>query len=450
MDRSNSDLGNDFTLDLKMVRRILDPKVNPSSSLMSLISQILDENKFMFMAMPAYINFYGIQEALKNGVPLQDNEIGNSLFGTYLEVDYTKSSPKFLCIYMGNPSEYPKPKENSFVRFGDDSFDLRVPGNPLQVSDPNRNYSQTNRVVGFSVDFGIQNQSIFKGLDLDMSEMKNTSETFKVNAALGSSVAGDQVAQQSVSLYSLYKSRSYSCTVEAMGNVMIQPTMYFILRHVPMFYGPYWIFEVSHNVSSRGFNTTFKGSRIPKYSLPQVNNLLTNVNKKILDTYKKQAADKNPKAQDRVTAETALKQNPELNFYAAPQDQCITKRNEVFASTPFVDIVETPFTVQELSTIIKQVVTDKTMRAVIMGIAGTRFISKSAGVGVWDNVNYNPYEITTQSTFGARNSQIKSQSCVKLGGVPVPVAKFDTFVESTTFVAATLNPLLPMLNELCL
>ena len=83
-----------------------------------------------------------------------------------------------------------------------------------------------------------------------------------------------------------------------------------------------------------------------------------------------------------------------------------------------------------------------------MGIAGTRYISKSAGVGVWDNVNYNPYEITTESTFGARNSQIKSQSCVKLGGVPVPIAKFNTFVESTTFVAATLNPLLPMLNEL--
>ena len=449
MDRSNSDLGNDFTLDLKMVKRILDPKINPSSSLMSIISQILDENKFMFMAMPAYINFYGLQEALKNGVPLEDSEIGNSLFGTYLEVDYTKSSPKFLCIYMGNPSEYPKPKENSFIRFGDDSFDLGTPGNCLQVSDPNRNYSQTNRVVGFSVDFGIQNQSVFKGLDLDMSEMKNTSETFKINADLGSSVAGDQVAQQSVSLYSLYKSRSYSCTVESMGNVMIQPTMYFILRHVPMFYGPYWIFEVSHEVSTRGFNTSFKGSRIPKYSLPQVNNLLTNVNKKILETYKKQAADKNPKKdENRIATETSLKENPKLNFYAAPQDQCTTKLNSVFTSTPFVDIVETPFTVQELSEVIKQVVTDKTMRTVLMGIAGTTYISKSAGVGVWDNVNYNPYEISTANNFGALNSLITSQSCVKLGGDPVPIAKFNTFVESTTFISKILNPLLPMLNEL--
>jgi hypothetical protein len=215
-----------------------------------------------------------------------------------------------------------------------------------------------------------------------------------------------------------------------------------------MFYGPYWIFDVTHRVDSRGFSTNFKGSRIPKYSLPQVNNLLTNVNKKILDTYKKQAADKNPKPKDRVEAENTLKQNPELNFYAAPQDQCTIKRNEVFASTPFIDIVETPFTVQELSQVIKQVVTDKTMRAVLMGIAATRYVSKSAGVGVWDNVNYNPYEITTQNNFGALNSAIKAQSCVQLKSIPVPIANFNNFVESTAFISVRLNPLLPMLNEL--
>jgi hypothetical protein len=216
-----------------------------------------------------------------------------------------------------------------------------------------------------------------------------------------------------------------------------------------MFYGPYWIFEVSHEVSTRGFNTSFKGSRIPKYSLPQVNNLLTNVNKKILETYKKQAADKNPKKdENRIATETSLKENPKLNFYAAPQDQCTTKLNSVFTSTPFVDIVETPFTVQELSEVIKQVVTDKTMRTVLMGIAGTTYISKSVGVGVWDNVNYNPYEISTTNNFGALNSLITSQSCVKLGGDPVPIAKFNTFVESTTFISKILNPLLPMLNEL--
>ena len=87
---------------------------------------------------------------------------------------------KFLCLFIGNPSEWPKPKENSFIRFGDDSFDLRIPDNPLRVSDPKLDIEKSNKVVGFAVDFGIQNQNIFKDLDLDMSEKKNTSETFNL------------------------------------------------------------------------------------------------------------------------------------------------------------------------------------------------------------------------------------------------------------------------------
>ena len=38
-------------------------------------------------ALPAYINFYGIQSALSQGNPVPP-DIPNSLFGTYLNVDY--------------------------------------------------------------------------------------------------------------------------------------------------------------------------------------------------------------------------------------------------------------------------------------------------------------------------------------------------------------------------
>ncbi len=53
-------------------------------------------------------------------------------------------------------------------------------------------------------------------------------------------------------------------TVKSMGNAMIQPTMYFNLRYVPLFYGPYWITEVSHNAIENGmmgknFNSNFNG-----------------------------------------------------------------------------------------------------------------------------------------------------------------------------------------------
>ena len=53
-----------------------------------------------------------------------------------------------------------------------------------------------------------------------------------------------------------------------MGNVMIQPTMYFYLKNIPMFKGSYWITEVSHKISNNTISTSFKGTRIPYASLP--------------------------------------------------------------------------------------------------------------------------------------------------------------------------------------
>jgi len=440
MDRANSDLGDSFILDVDKVVSRLSIDTNQNQSLMSLISSILEDNYFIFMAMPAYINFYGIQQALKDGQPLKDSEIGNSLFGTYLEVDYTKSSPKFLCLYIGNPSEYPKPKENTFNRFGDDSFDLRVPDNPLRVSNTNTNYSLSNRVVGFAVDFGIRNQNIFKSLSLDMSEMKNTSESFQVYADMGSSVAGDKVGQQSQSLYSIYKSRSYACGVSSMGNAMIQPTMYFILRHVPMFYGPYWITEVNHNVSERGFDTDFKGTRIPKYALPKIDNLLASVNKDVLSKIKEIASkDRKPKSQERIDEEKLLSTNPTLTTLVGSDTKCQDNIPNEYKSIPFEDLIQTTFTTGDIYPRIKQATTDTKMRALIWGIAQI-MSGTSQNNGVYNCINNNPFEINTNTIHkGNLNSYIKKQSCVQISNNSVRLVKFDDLSESINFMVSFMN-----------
>jgi hypothetical protein len=79
---------------------------------------------------------------------------------------------------------------------------------------------------------------------------------------------------QNVSLYNLYKNRSYSCQVNMLGNALIQPTMYFNLRNVPMFSGPYMILEVNHQINEGNFSTDIKGIRQPTASLPKIDNYL--------------------------------------------------------------------------------------------------------------------------------------------------------------------------------
>jgi hypothetical protein len=118
------------------------------------------------------------------------------------------------------------------------------------------------------VSFGDQNQSIFKGVELDQATLKNTSESFQVLERLGRNETGSSTSQIDIGLFNIYRSSSYQCTVRAMGNMMIQPTMYFYVKNIPLFRGSYLITEVSHNITMSGVETSFKGTRIPAESLP--------------------------------------------------------------------------------------------------------------------------------------------------------------------------------------
>ena len=96
-----------------------------------------------------------------------------------------------------------------------------------------------------------------------------------------------------------------------MGNAMIQPTMYFNLRHVPMFSGTYMIQEVNHTIGPGTFETIFKGTRQSISNLQKVDSyiqtLKTNLLTSIIEKNKqdKQAAIKeNGKKGTDVISET--------------------------------------------------------------------------------------------------------------------------------------------------
>ena len=441
LDKSNSDIGDSFIVDVKQVKDRIEK--NPKQNMMQIVSWILNDNYFQFFAMPAYINFYGIQKQIGENVPKQDITIGNDLFGTHLNVDYLESSAKFLCLYIGNPSEWPKPDKNSYVKYGDDGFDLRITDNPLRVSDPNLDTSKSNKVVGFAVDFGIQNQNIFKDLDLDMSEKKETAETFKIYAELGDSVSGDKVAQQSDSMYSIYKSRSYTCGVTSLGNVMIQPTMYFALRHVPLFYGPYFIMEVTHSISETDFITKFKGSRMRRYSLPKIDSLVASVNKNVLKSFKE--------LQQKTTAIPETENEKTLEIDPKPTLQATEiacSGLTVYPSLAYVGVKPTQISSNDLVTLIKSKTSSKILRSIIYGIAITRPNNTYNNEIIQTN-NSNVYFITTLKRFqGSMDGKIKNQTCIRLNSSPIPIADFSTFSESTDFVLSFYKTLEPMVLEL--
>ncbi len=231
-----------------------------------------------FFVMPAYINFYG-KSSLKTtdrNVSILNN--ANDVFSTFTYVDYIDSAPKFLCQYIDRPSQTLSLENDPNYPFKSDSFDLGNPTNNPIIEKGNVNQHKNNKAVGFVVDFGTINQSVFKSVDINQEQGVTSSEQIQTTIDMGNQGSGKKTMQQTTSLYDFYKNRSYSSTVKTLGNVMIQPTMYFVLRHMPMFNGTYIIRNVKHSISPGNFNTEFNGQRVSANINTKVSDDLASVN----------------------------------------------------------------------------------------------------------------------------------------------------------------------------
>jgi hypothetical protein len=294
-DRASRDVGQKILLDIFQIKELID-KRQYDNNFLDIINTILTQNNFVYFNLPSFANFYNIQDTVKNPIPRNEGtlEFANTLFGTFLNLDYRETSSKLLCYYSNKPSEHLDMKNNIDYRFRNDAFDLRrTSDNPLIQNLQNKtDWDKSNKVVGFNIDIGRQNQQIFKNFDVSQTPGKPTSESLEVLNQMANIDKNRNSSTQNNSLYNLYKNRSYACSVDMMGNALIQPMMYFNLRNVPMFSGPYLITSVSHSISENGFDTTFQGTRQPFYALPKIENFVQALSFKILKTIQEKIQEK--------------------------------------------------------------------------------------------------------------------------------------------------------------
>ena len=322
LDKANKDIGNVAYLTLEKLLPLIDPK-NENANLYSVISMLIQGTGFDMRALPAYVNFYGTNYSNKGRVTAS-KKVANNLFGTFLDVDYQESSPKIVLQYTGPTSKHLDMKDVSKDKyfFKDDSFNIGDPNNnPLIITIPevfgNADLSQSNKVVAFEISVGDQNQSIFKSVQLDQSSIRNTTESFIVQENLGRSETGSAAHQVDIGLFDIYRQSSYTCEVTCMGNVMIQPTMFFYLKNIPMFRGSYWITEVNHNIRGNNISTSFKGVRIPQATLPDPKDSFLASYRVLFDTITNKAVARQKEEESRLEGpkqyETTLG-TPEGNY----------------------------------------------------------------------------------------------------------------------------------------
>lgn len=447
LDRANRPVGDKVVINIEDLRIFLRG-TNSTLTVYQLVGHILEKNNFTFMPTPVYVNFYGRNDRIKEGQPVPQ-DIPNDLFGTFMEVDTKDSRPRMLAMYIGKPSENLDDRNYPNSRRLDDAFDLtRASDCPLIENQiDKKDYSESNKCVGFNVDFGTRNQGIFHGISLDMNQNKNIGPTFQVLADLGSMNSQQKVAQQSQSLYNFYKSKSYTCQISSMGNAMIQPTMYFNLRHVPMFTGPYFITNVEHTITPGGFDTNFTGVRIPKYSLQAPDKLVMSVNKEILKTFQQKLNQQQADEKKKQTENPENQTLPQRTNKSTDDRKCqdITK----YPEKPFVAYAETTISKSQITTYLNTNTNiNSNIKKFIYGLA---LIENKTSGGNIKCVNNNIFNIRTNDTTYINNKKrfFSGQVCIENGvDGTVPMASFSSASDSVNYVVDEVSVHEPTILEL--
>jgi hypothetical protein len=337
--------------------------------------------------------------------------------------------------------------------FKSDSFDLGNPTNNPILQQGSTNQKNSNKAVGFVVDFGSINQSIFKSVDINQEQGVTSSEQIQTTIDMGNQGSGKKTMQQTTSLYDFYKNRSYSSTVKTLGNVMIQPTMYFVLRHMPMFNGTYIIRNVKHSISSGSFNTEFNGQRVSANINTKVSDDLASINedfsKKLSDKVKQFVSNNtlvpfDSNSNQYLTGDQAKDyvlsaKTPYQGFIVQTTDlltqDCSENINPIYGAIEKVDLITSSITVNELVTLINTSTNDTVLKTYMFCML---YMMKNE-TDLEESLKYNQnnlYGVTVDiKQPGATSSLIKKYRCLTTGENFVrPFATFDTVKDNIDFI----------------
>lgn len=259
--RSFKDIGDDLYINPIPVNDYLINGLN--SGAYDAISSLLASNNFNFIALPNFINY-------------RDKKEIESIFKPYDTYEKAKlggsCGPAFVCVYAGEGSKHLDMNDSDYPN---DGFDLRCSEGSLDVQNIPDDFTQDLKdfedgLGVFTVKYSQQNQNIFKDIELDQNEFTETNESLQIQEAISQKGAETNRTIAGQNMFNVYSVRSYTATVEMMGNAMIQPMMYFQLDNIPMFHGGYLITRVKHKIVPNNMVTTFSGVRTKYSSTPLI------------------------------------------------------------------------------------------------------------------------------------------------------------------------------------
>lgn len=269
------DIGSDFICDPKTLIELITMSIEGTSfSLYQFMHELCVKNKLLMRALPVYNNFY-TPEGLKE--IFEPNNVFNL---SHAQEDGFSST--YLIMYTHQPSMHLNTNTDKQIGYVNDSFDIgdTIVLNEFENSTDtnNKDDKKINYIVpAFGVTYSAQNQSYFKGININMDNPITTDYSIMNQLQLSQTAASGDLNHPvgiGQNIYSIYSNRSYNCTVEMMGCANIMPMMYFQLNNIPMFKGAYMIVSVKHSIKAGNMTTIFTGVRQSRVLYPFVGSSL--------------------------------------------------------------------------------------------------------------------------------------------------------------------------------
>jgi hypothetical protein len=265
--------------------------------------------------------------------------------------------------------------------------------------------------------------------------------------------SGKNFATQSASLYNLYKQRSYKCSVVCLGNALLQPTMYFNLRHVPMFNGPYMIQQVEHSIQPGQFQTTFQGIRQGVYDLPAIDNFIQSINQNLLTKVEELLKIKQDPINVLSASTDSSKSNKTVqsaNNTKGTTNQCESKLLKIYLDKKYqsTNAVLTGVTETEFASVLKRIMPNNPeLATIIYCISYVRTFQKSSNsnLGKFNGWNNNFATVPLNVDYGQIDGTfLSTYSCVNFNPSPatketLPIANFSTIDNFVAFMTARLQ-----------
>lgn len=264
LDSLYREIGQTFICDpvtlINSIKQIIEGQSNVS--VYQFLHKFCQDNTLMMRAVPVYNNFYtenGLKEIFMPKNVFNINEgMENNFASTY------------LIMYTHEPSKYLADPSSNYIN---DGMDI---GRTIVTTDTESLFSGEGYVAPtFGVTYGMQNQSYFKGININMDNPITTDYSIAntLQLAQNGTKGGDLNLPLGIgqNIYSIYSNRSYNCVVEMMGCANIMPMMYFQLNNIPMFKGVYMITSVKHSIRGGNMTTTFTGVRQTSIIYPFIN-----------------------------------------------------------------------------------------------------------------------------------------------------------------------------------